>query len=109
MQYRSLETDNYSIKLNAIDSCFRVNGKIVVVKNLILKDADVYTHIVYQAFRNTEDFFGTPVSSNLLGIQTVHDLKMQVKFSKLNQIQSKCVLLPYKRKFLSIPFTSNIW
>lgn len=107
IQYRSLETDNYSIKLNAKDSCFRVNGKIVVVKNLILKDADIF--IVYQAFRNTEDFFGTPVSSNLLGIQTVYDLEMQVSFSKLTQIQSKCVLLPYKRKFLAIPFTSNIW
>lgn len=41
IQYRALETDNYSIKLNAKDSCFRMNGKIVIVKNLIQKDADV--------------------------------------------------------------------
>lgn len=107
IQYRSLETDNYSLKFNAKDSCFRINRKILVVKNLMLKDADVF--IVYQAFRNTEDFFGTPVSSNLIEIQTVHDLEMPVSFSKPTQIQSKPVLLPYKRKFLATLFTSNIW
>lgn len=48
IQYRALETDNYSIKLHAKNSCFRVNGQIVVVKNLIQKDAVVF--IVYQAF-----------------------------------------------------------
>lgn len=43
IQYSSVETSKYSIKLNARDSCVCVNGKIVIVKNLVLKDADVFS------------------------------------------------------------------
>ena len=33
IQYSSVKTSKYSIKLNARDTCVCINGKIVIVKN----------------------------------------------------------------------------
>ena len=70
---------------------------VVIVKNLVLKDVDIF--IVYCAFRKTDDFFDTHVSSNFLGIQTVYDLEVQTNVAKLTELQSKCVLFPNNRKY----------
>jgi hypothetical protein len=60
----------------------RVGGKIAVVKNIILNDADIF--IAYQPFKNSEDFYHVPVTSGFLGIQTVDDLDM-TEVSKLSE------------------------
>ena len=107
IQYRSVVTPRFSIKLNHKDSCVRVEGKISVVKNIILRDAE--TFVVYQSFKNSDDFFDTPVPSGVLGIQIVHELDSSEFVCKLSDIQAKCTLLPHKRKYLALPFTSTIW
>ena len=107
VQYRSIQTDRYKFQLNCKDSCVRVRGKIGLIRNIVSHESDNY--IVYVEFERTRDFFETPLSSSLLGIHRVSDLGVQLHIAKLSEIQSKCVLLPYKRDFIAIPYTDSVW
>ena len=107
IQYRSIQTDRYKFKLNFKDSCVRVGDKVGLIRNIVSHESDNY--IVYVEFRRTRDFFETPLSSSLLGIHRVSDIGVQLHVAKLPDIQSKCVLLPYKRDFIAIPYTDSVW
>ena len=107
IQYRSIQTDRYKFKLNCKDSCVRIGDNIGLIQNIVSHESDCY--IVYVQFERTRNFFETPLSSSLLGIHRVSDVGVQLHVAKVSEIQSKCVLLPYKRDFIAFSYTDSIW
>lgn len=72
-----------------------------VVQNILLSNSEIY--VVVEKFRNVTDFFKYPVSSGFLGIHSVCDPCGLVEVVPVSEITSKCVLLPYCNKYVSIP------
>ena len=106
-QYRSVKTEKFSIKLNSKDCCARVGGNVCLVRNIIFDEGETY--IVYQKFGHMDNLFTTPLESRLLGIIVVSNLDDTIQTAKLSDVEAKCVLLPYKRKQVAIPFTDFVW
>lgn len=106
-QHCSVRTENNVYKLNQKDSCVRINGNTCLVQNLVDDESQVY--VVYKKFRHTEDFFSVPLHLSLLGIQKVYHISDRIYTAKLEDIQAKCVLLPYKNKYVSLPFSDAVW
>lgn len=106
-QYQKVETERHVFKMNSKDGCVRIDGKICLIKNIILHEGNIF--LVYQVFGRSENAFERPLESKLLGIVKVSNLGNTYNFSKLNDVESKCVLLPLKNKFIAISFTDADW
>lgn len=106
-QYQKVETERHVFKMNSKDGCVRIDGKICLIKNIILHEGNIF--LVYQVFGRSENAFERPLESKLLGIVKVSNLGNTYHFSKLNDVESKCVLLPLKNKFIAISFTDADW
>lgn len=106
-QYQKVETERHVFKMNSKDGCVRIDGKICLIKNIILHEGNIF--LVYQVFGGSENASERPLESKLLGIVKVSNLGNTYHFSKLNDVESKCVLLPLKNKFIAISFTDADW
>lgn len=93
--------------MNSKDGCVRIDGKICLITNIILHEGNIFQ--VYQVFGRSENAFERPLESKLLGIVKVSNLGNTYHFSKLNDVESKCVLLPLTNKFIAISFTDAHW
>lgn len=109
LQYTIVKTLKFQLKLNVKDSCVRLNGSISIVKNIVQDDNDQELYIVYKSFIKIENFFTSPLDSSLLGIVLVSELENEFRSAKLSSVETKCVLLPFKNKYLAIPFTDSVW
>ena len=107
IQFRSVQTEKFCLKLNSKDSCVRISDAVGLVQNIVTYESEIY--IVYYSFRRSSSFFETPLSSSLLGIHRVSALGTNLQVAKLCEIQSKCVLFPFKREFIAFPFTDSVW
>lgn len=106
-QYQKVETERHVFKMNFKDSCVRIDGKICLIKNILLHEGNIF--LVHQVFGRSENSFECPLESKLLGILKVSNLGNTYHFFKLNDVESKCVLLPLKNKFIAISFTDADW
>jgi hypothetical protein len=106
-QFKSLSTQKYKVKINGKDNCCLVNGKTHLIQNIVKKDGDIF--LVMKTFRQKKSFFTYPLDSMLLGIAEVSQLDVGYQTAKLCEIQAKCVLLPYKRNYVAIPFSDAVW
>lgn len=60
-------------------------------------------------FLTSENFFTSPLQSSSLWIVVVggfHDVLISVK---LSTIEAKRVLLPFRKKHVTMPFTDSVW
>lgn len=106
-QYLKVETERYTLKVNHKDSCVRIDGKICRLQNIVSLENDIF--LVYKVFQGEENFFTTPLESRLLGIVKVSNLDNILHVVKISELQSKCVILPFKTKHIAIPFTDAEW
>lgn len=109
LQYTIVKTLKFQLKLSVKDSCVRLNGSISIVKNIVQDDNAQELYIVYKSFKKIENFFTSPLDSSLLGIVLVSELENEFRSAKLSSVETKCVLLPFKNKYLAIPFTDSVW
>lgn len=110
LQYTNVKTLKFQLKLNVTDSCVRLSGSISIVKNIVQDDNDQEVYIVYKSLKKKiENFFTSPLDSSLLGILLVSELENEFRSAKLSSVETKCVLLPFKNKYLAIPFTDSVW
>jgi hypothetical protein len=75
------------LKTKFKDSCVRINGKVSLVKNIVLSNDDKM-FVVYQSFQQMENFFTVPLESNLLGIVIVSNLDNNIQVAKLCDIDA---------------------
>lgn len=106
-QYQKVETERHVFKMNSKDGCVRIDGKICLITNIVLHEGNIFQ--VYQVFGRSENAFERPLESKLLGIVKISNLGKTYHFSKLNDVESKCVLLPLTNKFIAISFTDADW
>lgn len=94
-QFKKMNTGKYILKTNFEDSCVRIQGKFSLVKsNVLSSEGEIY--IVYQCFQETDTFFSSPLEPKLLGIVKISNLEDNVQIVKLDQVEAKCVIFPYK-------------
>lgn len=106
-QYQTVRFDKFVLKLRQRDRYFRINGHIAQLENIISKNGDIY--VAYRIFKQTIKFFDTPLDSDLLGIHLVSDLDNTIQINVLDDVQTKYIVLPYKNKFVAMPFTDVVW
>lgn len=93
--------------MNSKDGCVRIDGKICLIKNIILYEGNIF--FVYQVFGRFENVFERLLELKLLGIVKVLNLGNIYYFFKLNDVELKCVLLLLKNKFIVILFIDVDW
>lgn len=93
--------------MNLKDGCVRIDGKICLIKNIILYEGNIF--FVYQVFGRFENVFECLLELKLLGIVKVLNLGNIYNFFKLNDVELKCVLLLLKNKFIVILFIDVDW
>lgn len=81
--------------------------KNICLINNIVKNEDVF--LVLKTFTQKKSFFTYPLDSTLLGIAELSQLIVGYRIANLYEIQAKCVLLPYKGKYVAFPFSDAVW
>lgn len=101
-QYRQLQTEQWSMKVSTGDNVFAVDKDICVIYNIVQSVDGIY--IVFKVLTQMENFYNYPMSSDFLRVFIVSQPTGLFKVAKISQISHKCVLLPYKDKFVVMPF-----
>lgn len=94
IQFTCLYTDTYRLNVKrSADCCVLVKGVgPVLVVNILSLIGDVY--VMYKHFKQLVDLFELPLPSSSLGIYKVSQCSKNVSVCTLDQVESKCVLLP---------------
>jgi len=101
-QYSGWKNQHFTAKLNDADNCFEMeNGDVIVIENIATSKITKNLLVIGRRFTKLLDFFTTPCSSNLLGIQSASEL------GPLQSWDFKC----FKKKYMCLPlneFTSIV-
>ena len=106
-QFKSVRLGKFRLDLRRRDRYFRLDNTICQLENVIMKDGDIY--VAYRKYEELQNYFMTPLPSELLGIYTVANLSDSIIVNKIDQIQSKYIVLSYKGNDIAMPFTDSIW
>ncbi|XP_076820738.1 uncharacterized protein LOC143466046 [Clavelina lepadiformis] len=101
MQYHELYVSDYVLRTKSPDNCVQVQESIYLIQNILFYNNS--TQLVCQTFYVKDNFFSYPVHSSRLNIWSVRDLNNRLCVINLKEVCSKCVLLPNKSQFVSIP------
>lgn len=100
-QYSQMDCDHWTIKISTGNNTFVIAGHICRIHNIVeCRDA---IYVVYQKFSNKSAFFSYPFTSDFLNIYSVSLVSEQYFYAKVCAIAYKCVLLPHRGGFVSIP------
>ena len=100
-QFKELEMDGFVINSSERDRCIKMNGKILLVQNIIAFEGQEY--IVCKGYRQIASFFDYPIDSSNLGICFVSDLSSHLMCLRLDTKLQKCVRLPLEAGFVVVP------
>lgn len=93
-QYTGWKHKHFIIKLNNGNNCFELeNGDVVVIENIATSKVKQTLLVIGRRFTKLSDFFTTPCSSNLLGIQSASEFS-HLQTWDLNCLKKKMMLLP---------------
>ena len=82
--------------------------KIGLIRTLLCSNEKSSKLLLAQWFREYDDLFTTPLKSSDLRIFVVGQMFEKLSTIKVTEIQSKCVLLPYKLGFTAIPLINLV-
>lgn len=102
-QYKQCQLQNIVISCSQGDNCFRLSGRVVLVKNILVSCMSKERYLVIQEFTKHEPFFKYPITSSKIGSMLVTDLSRHVYVVALDDTIQKMVLLPHNGKFVAIP------
>ena len=105
-QYKEVHSKNFTISLLDKDQCVMIGNDIAVVRNILFYDEEI--HILYQKFRTLVDFFDYPLNSSTIRVHRASNLREALQVANLNNVQTKCVMLPYRDDYIIIPFAHAI-
>ena len=84
----------FVISTNEPDNCFKVKGKISIVKNILLDSAG--NTFLVQNFSRKASFFVSPLNSLELNIWVASSLNTSFVIVPLDAVVCKMILLPHK-------------
>jgi hypothetical protein len=105
-QYKEVFFRNICIKTSVGNNCIAVDGRVAVVRNILIHGNNKY--IVIDEFLNQQSFFNHPLSSTDIGIFEVSCLSNRLKCIELTANVQKCVLFPSEDAFVSIPLLHSV-
>jgi hypothetical protein len=89
------------------DNCFFSDGKVCIIRNILQTvdsdDASSPGFLVVDHFTHKESFFIDPLDSQCLSMFVVDKLADLHKVIPLSTEAIKCILLPFKNKFVAMP------
>ncbi|KAK3916000.1 Halomucin, partial [Frankliniella fusca] len=100
--YRKLSVNGTIFAPSRRNSCFKTRqGDIVLLKCVVRDGNDIF--LSGFKFQRVDDFYDYPLQSSMLGIVTVARLGRRRRAYPLNDLESKCWLLPNGASYLCIP------
>lgn len=105
LQYKQCYARDFFVSVASGDNCFIVDGKVGIIKNILHYQVDNSCDavLVFDEFTHRESFFTNPLDSQLLSIFIVDKLCSVHTVIPLSHGITKCILLPYKSKFVAVP------
>lgn len=94
-------TDQWTIKVSTGDNVFIIADDICLIVNIV--DCHDGNYVVYQTFSDKSIFFTYHFNSDFLNIHIVSQVSKQGMYAKACTVLQKCVLLPHRRGFVSVP------
>ena len=101
MMHSDGRMDEFVINSSERDRCIKMNGKILLVQNIIASEGQEY--IVCKEYRQIASFFDYPIDSSDLGICFGSDLSSHLMCLRLDTKFQKCVRLPLEAGFVVVP------
>ncbi|KAL4710750.1 hypothetical protein ACJJTC_004395 [Scirpophaga incertulas] len=101
MQYSRLILEDFTLNINSADSiCMLRDCSIFKILNIV--EINDKCMLYGQQFKTYEDYFTYPCSSKHLQIYLVSELSQPILIDAA-EVMSKCVMLPYFKKFVILP------
>lgn len=106
-QYRKVVFGKVVLRIGKKDSCFTTTrGDVVVLSNIVQRNRRVI--LVGKRFNCLEDYYTYPVPSSELGIYRVSRLVEERGRYRLQDIESKCWLIPDGDFFVCVPLGHTV-
>lgn len=88
-------------------TCVLKDGSCLKVLNIVQSTDDVFILGKVNKYSTKQDLFTYPCKSSFLGVDIVSRLSSTVKCVPLNNIMSKCVLLPFENNAVIFPLLNK--
>ena len=109
-QYKEVCFGGHCISVYRGNNCICYDDKVGIVVNIVkAQEPGAGVSLICRRFRCNGDFFQYPLSSHRIGVKRVSNLTQNLYTVPIQNLQSKCVLLPYQDTFVSIPMTKHTW
>ncbi|XP_049425227.1 uncharacterized protein LOC125884374 isoform X1 [Epinephelus fuscoguttatus] len=105
-QYSQMITDQWTIKVSTGDNVFVIADEICMIVNIVECHDGIY--VVYRNFSDKSTFFTYPFNSDFLNIYSVSQVSEQCMYAKVCTVKQKCVLVPHRRGFVTIPILHSL-
>lgn len=105
-QYSQMITDQWTIKVSTGNNVFIIADDICMIVNIVEGHDGIC--VVCRTFSDKSIFFKYPFKSDFLNIYSVSQVSEQCMYTKVCTVKQKCVLLPHRRGFLSVPILHSL-
>ena len=104
MQFQQIFTRGLFFSVSRGNNCVRIRDRFFLIRNILILENNDRTSLVIERFLVIEPFFDYPCSSLEFNIVRASRLSGRFETAHLEEIQSKCVMLPYKdRDYVLLP------
>ena len=100
-QYTQYDTELFTLKLDQANSHVYIQGKVAKIRNIIVKEEEVY--LVFSNFAHQESYFEYPMPSSTFGIHLAGSLLDMTHHCKIGLVEGKAFLIPHGRQFIAVP------
>ena len=95
---------SFRLSLKQGNNCILARGKVGIIRNILSPSEKSNERIlIVENFRNLENFYTVPLPSSDLRIFQVCHLSGDMIAVNMEEVNCKCVLLPYRDGFVSVP------
>ena len=102
-QYKEVWIGNFTITTTQGNNCVKIgNNEVGLVRNILHDPQREGIKLVVEKFSGIRDFYTYPLASSKLGIFEVFNLTGHLEVFQSTEIQSKCLLIPLKLRFVAV-------
>ena len=95
---------SFFLSLGQGNNCILARGKVGIIRNILSPNENSLERVlIVENFRNLNNFYTEPLPSSDLRIFQVGPLSGDIVSLNMNEVSCKCVLLPYRDSFVSVP------
>ena len=95
---------SFRLSLKQGNNCILARGKVGIIRNILSPSEKSNERIlIVENFRNLENFYTEPLPSSDLRIFQVCHLSGDMIAVNMEEVNCKCVPLPYRDGFVSVP------